>query len=381
MGALDALALNFRYAFRPHKPLLTLRLAKAVVVAKVFRRPRLRYVDFAVDFACNLRCEHCFAAALKQPGRRTMAPDDYARVAAQAMRLGAVNFSFQGGEPLLFPRLREVIAACSPQRNVISVTTNGTLLSAERVAELKSWGVDILTVSLDSALPDEHDRFRGQPGTLAAALAGIERGLAAGLHVTIGTVVTHQTLRSEGIRGLMDFAIRKRAILYFIFPVRAGRWAANTEMLLTEDDLRYIEEQTRRSPYLRTDFQANLCGHGCGAAKEILYLTPYGDVLVCPFLHIAFGNVFDDDLATIRARALRIPQLAVYHQKCLASTDEEFVERYLGKTFDADKLPLPWDQVFTRPCSSSSSSSSSSSFSSSSSSSSSNLNDHQEPPQ
>jgi MoaA/NifB/PqqE/SkfB family radical SAM enzyme len=117
-------------------------------------------------------------------------------------------------------------------------------------------------------------------------------------------------------------------------------------MLLTEDDLRFIEEQTRRSPYLRTDFQANLCGTGCGAAKEILYLTPYGDVLVCPFLHISFGNVLDDDIGTIRARALRVPRLAVYHQKCLASTDDEFVAHYLSKTFAAKELPLRWDEVF-----------------------------------
>ena len=360
IAGLRHFALNLRYALRPRKPLLTLRLAKAVLLAKAWRQaarlsqmvqagrlhPRLRYVDFAVDFACNLSCEHCFAAALKRPGRPQMEVADYARVAREAMRLGAVNFSFQGGEPLLFPRLREVIAACRPARNVISVTTNGTLLSEERVAELRRWGVDILTVSLDSSVPEEHDRFRGRAGTFQATLAGIERGLAAGLHVSLGTVVTHQSLRGDGIRGLMDLAIRKRMILYFILPVRAGRWRGNSEMLLTEDDLRFIEEQTRRSPYLRTDFQANLCGTGCGAAKEILYLTPYGDVLVCPFLHISFGNVLDDDLGTIRARALRVPRLAVYHQKCLASTDDEFVARYLSKTFAAKELPLRWDEVF-----------------------------------
>jgi len=345
-ATLHQLAQNVRYAFRPRKPLLTLRLARAVISAKLLRRKRLRYVDFAVDFACNLSCEHCFAAALKQPGRRRMEVGDYARVAAQAMRLGAVSFSFQGGEPLLFPRLREVIAACRPRRNVVSVTTNGTLLSPERVSELKDWGVDILTVSLDSAIPEEHDRFRGRAGTFEAALAGIDRALAAGLHVTLGSVVTHDSLHSEGMRKLIELAIQRRLLFYFILPVRAGRWRDNADVALTDADVRFLEQETRRSPYLRTDFQANLGPYGCGAAKEILYLTPYGDVLVCPFLHVTFGNVLEDDLATIRRRALRVPCLAAYHQKCLVSTDEEFVERYLSKTFDAEKLPLPWEEVF-----------------------------------
>ena len=59
-----------------------------------------------------------------------------------------------------------------------------------------------------------------------------------------------------------------------------------------QDDLDYIDRLTEQSPYIRTDFQANLVSYGCGAAKEILYLTPYGDVLVCPFMHISFGNIF-----------------------------------------------------------------------------------------
>jgi MoaA/NifB/PqqE/SkfB family radical SAM enzyme len=117
-------------------------------------------------------------------------------------------------------------------------------------------------------------------------------------------------------------------------------------MLLMPEDLAYLDEWTRRSPYLRTDFQANFGGYGCGAVKEILYLTPYGDVLPCPFLHISFGNVLEEPVNVIRNRALQNPYFAVYHQKCLVSTDEEFIEKYLSKTFGSEQLPLRWDCVF-----------------------------------
>lgn len=275
-----------------------------------------------------------------------MTVDDYARVARECMRLGAVNLSFQGGEPLLFRNLGDIIAACQPTCNVISVTTNGTLLNQDRVADLKRLGVDILTISLDSAIAEEHDRFRGVPGTFEKTMSGIRLALKEGLKVTLGTVVTHQTVRSEGITALINLAKKLKVVLYFIMPVPAGRWTGNRKMLLMPEDLVYIDELTRRSPYLRTDFQANLGSYGCGAVKEILYLTPYGDVLPCPFLHISLGNVFEESVATIRNRALRNPYFAVYYQKCLASTDEEFIERYLSKTFDAPQLPLPWDSVF-----------------------------------
>jgi MoaA/NifB/PqqE/SkfB family radical SAM enzyme len=162
----------------------------------------------------------------------------------------------------------------------------------------------------------------------------------------LGTVVTHQTLKSDGITGLIDLAQKLKVMLYFIMPVPAGRWANNHEMLLTPEDLEYIDGMTRSSPYLRTDFQANLGPYGCGAVKEILYLTPYGDVLACPFMHISLGNVFEEPISTIRNRALKNPYFATYHQKCLVSTDPEFMEKYLSKTFDAKQLPVSWMDVF-----------------------------------
>lgn len=338
--------LNLKYAFRPRKPLLLVRLTLAVLRSYVFRRSGLRYVDFAIDFACNLRCQHCFAASLQAPGRRQMMIDDYARVAKECMELGAVNFSFQGGEPLLFKHLGDIIAACRPHLNVISVSTNGTLLTAERVANLKQMGVDILTISLDSANAEEHDRFRGVAGTFAKTMAGIRLALKEKLRVTLGTVVTHQTLRSAGITGLVRLAQELRVLLYFIWPVPAGLWLSNQEILLTPDDLEYIDALTRSSPYLRTDLQANMGFYGCGAVKEILYLTPYGDVLACPFLHISLGNVFEESVRTIRDRALKNPYFATYQPQCLASTDAEFIDKYLSKTFTARQLPIAWNKVF-----------------------------------
>lgn len=346
MGRVSEFALNVRYAFRPNKPYLFFRLVGAVIKSYMFKQPPLRYIDFAIGFACNLNCEHCFATALQQPARRRMTVNDYARVAQECMKLGAVNFSFQGGEPLLFHNLGEIIAACQPSRNVISVTTNGTLLTEERVVELKRWGVDILTISLDSTNAAEHDRFRGVAGAFEKTMAGIRFALKHGLRVTIGTVVTHQTIQSGRIHALARLAQDLRVVLYFILPAPAGRWKERQDILLTPDDVALLQNWTRQSPYLRTDFQANWRNYGCGAVKEILYVTPYGDVLACPFLHIGLGNIFDEPIATIRARALQNKYFAVYHPKCLASTDAEFIEKYLSKTFDAEELPLRWDVIF-----------------------------------
>lgn len=338
--------LNMRYAFNPKKPLLAARLAKAVLKTRLTGRAPLRYVDFSIGHACNLACAHCFAKALQAADRPAMTVDDYARVAGQCMALGTVNFSFQGGEPLLAANLEAIIKACRPARNVISVSTNGTLLTRERLRDLRGWGVDILTVSLDSALPEEHDAFRGRRGALAKTLEGIDLALAQGFNVTIGTVITHGALHTPGIQGLLTYCRSKRLLLYFILPVPAGNWMANTDVLLDREELDELARLTRGNRYLRTDFQANLGPYGCGAAKEILYLTPYGDVLPCPFMHITFGNVRTESVAAIRQRMLANPYLGVYHQHCLVSTDQAFIDEHLSRTFTAPGLPLAAEAAF-----------------------------------
>ena len=134
----DALLHQLSLRVPPSKPRLTLRLADAAIRSVVLRQPRLRYVDFSLDFKCNLHCEHCFATALAKPRGRRMVLEDYRRVSREAMALGAVNFSFQGGEPLMLDGLGDIVQACAPDRNVISVTTNGTLVTRERARHLRT---------------------------------------------------------------------------------------------------------------------------------------------------------------------------------------------------------------------------------------------------
>jgi len=322
--------LNFRYAFRPKKPLLIFRLIITFLGIVLFGRKPLRYVDFAIGYACNLKCEHCFATALKDDSRRKITTEEHRAIIKQAMELGAVNFSFQGGEPSLYPELLDFIKNSCPDRNLISVTTNATLLDEQKIRILKKAGVDILTISLDSAVPEEHDRFRGVQGTFEKTMNTVRLALKNGVNVTLGAVASHQNIRGQGLIDLIELAHTLNVIVFLAHASPLGEWAGNEAIILTDDDRAYLYDLVKRYPLLRTDFEANYLHHGCGAVKEILYLTPYGDVLGCPFLHFSLGNVFEESLAQIRSRALRNKYFANYHQLCLAAEDREFMRVHAG---------------------------------------------------
>lgn len=342
---IDKYILNFRYAFRPHKPLLLSRLMFTYLKILFFNAKPLRYVDFAIDFRCNMNCQHCFAVALAKDENR-ITPDQYKKTAREAMELGAVNFSFQGGEPLLYEDLSQYIKAASPERNLISVTTNGILLNEEKIKELKSWGVDILTVSLDSGIAKEHDDFRRTEGAFLKVLNGIKIALKNNLNVTIGTVVSHNNLRSEGLKKLIGLAGDLKVILMLVLAVPVGRWKDKDDIMLTKQDMEYINELVLNSAYVRTDFDANYLYRGCGAVKEILYITPYGDVLACPFIHISLGNIKEETINTIRKRALKNIFFGEYHNYCLAGEDGQFMRDVMSNMRGFEKFPVPYSEIF-----------------------------------
>jgi MoaA/NifB/PqqE/SkfB family radical SAM enzyme len=77
-----------------------------------------------------------------------------------------------GGEPLLYPYFREVVAAAKKRHLTVHLQTNGTLLG--KVADfLVESGVDAVTVSVDGP-PAIHDRIRGRQGTFQRVAAGVE---------------------------------------------------------------------------------------------------------------------------------------------------------------------------------------------------------------
>ena len=268
---IEKFKLNFRYAYIPGKPVLTLRLAMTFLKIFLFKARPLRYVDLAVDYACNLKCEHCFKVSLEEEkgtDKMRLTVPDYERIAKEAMALGAVNFSFQGGEFVLYKDWEKVVKACQPKKNVISITTNGTCLTDENLDKMKRAGVDILTISLDSGIAEEHDHFRGVKGTFDKAMAGMDLALKKGFRVTVGSTLSHANLHSEGTKLLIDTALKNKTILSFILAVPAGKWQDNEDILLTDEDMAFINNPHRVKPLYQNRLRGELRSLGLRGVKR-----------------------------------------------------------------------------------------------------------------
>lgn len=146
---------------------------------------------------CNFRCPYCMPKETFHDRYRFLRTserlgfNEIVRVARAAVALGVRKLRLTGGEPLLRPRLAELVGELSMIDDVedIALTTNGVLL-AQHASELKANGLARVTVSLDSLDPDVFARMSGGFGGLDDVLEGIEAAIEAGLGpVKINTVV------------------------------------------------------------------------------------------------------------------------------------------------------------------------------------------------
>ena len=119
---------------------------------------------------CNLACRHCYS--MSGPDQReSVEPALIRRLIDDAAAAGYRRVSFSGGEPLMYPALRDLLTHARSAGLSTSVTTNGTLLGARTVGWLGEL-VDQLAVSIDG-VPESHNRVRNDP----RAFQRTERGI------------------------------------------------------------------------------------------------------------------------------------------------------------------------------------------------------------
>ncbi len=123
--------------------------------------PLPREVQLEITGACNLSCRMCLVRYRRKLGRHEGAMDPECVGRMLDGMPGLERLTLQGlGEPLLAPRLEEMVAAASARGVRVGFNTNGTLLTADRVRSLADAGLSWLHVSVDGARPDTYGWVR-----------------------------------------------------------------------------------------------------------------------------------------------------------------------------------------------------------------------------
>ncbi|NUQ80053.1 MAG: radical SAM protein [Bacteroidetes bacterium] len=113
--------------------------------------------NYYVTNRCNASCDFCnIWEDFKSPFIRL---EDAEVNLKDLKRLGVKVIDFTGGEPLLHPKIDELLRMAKLNGFLTTITTNGLLYpkKAESLVGL----IDLLHFSLDSPVKEEHDKHRG----------------------------------------------------------------------------------------------------------------------------------------------------------------------------------------------------------------------------
>lgn len=110
---------------------------------------------------CNAQCSVCFRSYASE-SQGYMELSFFNSILADLKNIHRIHF--QGaGEPLLSKHLEKMALTLAQHNAYISTTTNLTLLDPKRLDALLGAGIKKITVSYDSAFPDEFKIIRGYP--------------------------------------------------------------------------------------------------------------------------------------------------------------------------------------------------------------------------
>jgi MoaA/NifB/PqqE/SkfB family radical SAM enzyme len=324
---------------KPFKPLLFCILLRAALLRR--RDEIARTVDISLDTRCNMKCQHCSSETLKS-ALPPMTIFDYQALAAELDKAGVVRVNITGGEPLLRRDFDAIVRVLNPQRRYIKLQTNGVLLSRDRILHLKRLGINAITISLDTMDAEEYAEFRGvRPKTHAKILENVALVKKCGLQISVSAVFTHQNLRSDAINRVIEYTRSSQITLLANIAAPSGRWQTRPDYLFDAADRAYLQDLQRQYPHVRTDHDA----FGCPAVVRKIYITPQGEVLPCPFIHVSYGNVRQQSLDNI-IQAMKEQYPFSGMPVCPAAEGEDFLNEWYPRISDAPQLPLPVEQLF-----------------------------------
>ena len=288
--------------------------------------PYIRELHWAVTGRCNLLCRHCFMCSPQGKYGQTER-EDMLRVLSMLEAANVACVSLTGGEPLLYPHLRELIAGLSAKGIAVNeVVTNGVLLDEELLRFLQEHDQKpMFQISLDGV--GMHDHMRGIEGAEQKALRAIELCTRHGFFTAVTSVFSRENI--DTLEACYEQMKRLRVSAWLIGRAQTtGLWKGGPMALSTDEmgrallrlQRRWLEEGRPISILMENFYEASPGSSAqakdvlsytpddleCAETRDRLFLMPDGRLLPCPgfagtALEERMPRIQDADLLSLRA--------------------------------------------------------------------------------
>lgn len=137
---------------------------------------------------CNLGCAHCY---IKDNSRRgELRYNEICRIIDEITSAGCLWLLITGGEPLVREDFYDIYRYAKGKGLIITLFTNGTLVTKDTAVFLKRWPPFSVEVTLYGATRETYEAFTGMEGSYNACMEGIGWLLRYNIPLSLKTMVT-----------------------------------------------------------------------------------------------------------------------------------------------------------------------------------------------
>jgi radical SAM protein with 4Fe4S-binding SPASM domain len=300
----------------------------------------LRLMFWESTIRCNLTCAHCRRIESDEQAHRDLTTAQAKDLIEQLSELGGGQpmmpvLVFSGGEPLCREDLFELVRQARSLGITAALATNGTLIDATVAEQIRKSGIARVSVSLDGATAEVHNKLRKLEGSFERAIEGIgylrEQNVPFQINITL---TKHNAGQLEDVYEIAKSLGAVAVHIFMLVPVGCGQNLAETDMLSPEqyeqklldicklDGRDEIQMKVTCGPhYQRVIRQQGLhksrmgavpgkgdvpgrsvhrgASKGCLAGLGVLFVGHQGDVFPCGYLPVKCGNVLEEKLSNI----------------------------------------------------------------------------------
>eukprot|EP01135_Chromosphaera_perkinsii_P011492 Nk52_evm1s2417 gene=Nk52_evmTU1s2417 len=190
------------------------------------------YLRLSLTERCNLRCTYCMPleGVDLTPNEDLLTTGEVLRIARLFRGQGVDKIRLTGGEPLV---RRDVVDLVSELGQLglksLGMTTNGIVLTEKKVAALRSAGLDVVNISVDTLDPEKYDRITRRSGGFKKVMRAIEAsvgGELTGIPTVKLNCVVMRGWNEEEVSGFVDLTRDLPVDVRFIeyMPFDGNRW-------------------------------------------------------------------------------------------------------------------------------------------------------------
>ncbi len=228
-------------------------------------------------YTCNLACLGCSTERHTGKLKDRVSPEQCFQAIEES---GAPQLSICGGEPTLYPELKELIEGMIARKKHIFLCTNALLLDKNVFGKIAPHKRLTINVHLDG-LAETHDYVCAKQGVYDKALAMIKEAKRLGYHVWTNTTVFKETNIDE-VETLCRLLSDLKVDGMLVAPGYQYE-SVDRDMFLTRDDIhikfqRVLELSKKyrlTSTPMFLEFAAGLRDYKCSPWSTVTY-TPLG---------------------------------------------------------------------------------------------------------